>query len=896
MRLLVYAPQDTFIRPITDELSKRHEVKLAKEPPTKQMLWRDLAWADVVWVEWCGPHLVDICNAPFNKPIICRLHSYEVFTEIPSKVKWHKVACLVFVAEHIREIFSRQFPDVQPPIRVIENGVDLNKFRFEVDKPRTKKIASIGFINYKKNPGLLLQCFKSLHDADPGYELHIAGTHQDPRIQIYMDAFIEEAELPVVYHGWVHDVAAWLRDKEYVISTSYLESFQYGIAEAMACGVIPFVHAWPGASDLYPRDSLFLTVEEFVTGVKRLAQQMFPARDRIRTDARKWIVSNYSLDERIAEIENLLDWVQDRTRGDGQITLTMIVKDEAKGIGKALDSARGLVDARLVFVDNETADDTAQIARDRGARVHIYEWEDDFAASRNKCQNEAATEWVLVLDGHEYVEGDFDVVHEVMKEHPQADAFNVRVRMESGQEHRHPRLYKRSRAQWINPIHNVLNVEGVIVDMDELVIVHDRHHGQTREARERRNEQREETVIRILSKRILENSQDTRSMFYLAQQHKDALRWEAALYWYERYVKTHGGQQWDEEGYTALYQGARAALVLKDFERARDFGHTATTIYMERAEAWDVIGEVFFVQGNFQQALTAFVTASRCPVPGTARLWFDRDVCEGGWLIHCKIASCYARMGRDQEAADVWRKALATKSIPPSEVARVMDNLSRHLVALGQDEFDAADYWRARYRAGGDSGAGSSGQLLQYKADFVNKFVDANAVKAVLDHGCGDGRLASKLDMVEQYIGYDVAHTALEQFAKNCPKGAGPQRVDAVILKDGMELMAQLGLSLDVIFHLTDDVEYHRHMERLFDWATKYVIIYAPDKEDDGSNPVHIKYRKFTRWIEDNRAEWTLILHETNKYPYDPAQPEDTSLSDFYVYSKRLPGPSPDEN
>lgn len=84
------------------------------------------------------------------------------------------------------------------------------------------------------------------------------------------------------------------------------------------------------------------------------------------------------------------------------VALVMIVRDEAAGLRRALDSARPWVD-RLVVVDTGSRDDTPAIARAAGAEVHAIAWPADFAAARNAALDLARADWHLVLDGDEWL-------------------------------------------------------------------------------------------------------------------------------------------------------------------------------------------------------------------------------------------------------------------------------------------------------------------------------------------------------------------------------------------------------------------------------------------------------------------------------------------------------------
>ena len=92
-------------------------------------------------------------------------------------------------------------------------------------------------------------------------------------------------------------------------------------------------------------------------------------------------------------------------------------------------------------------------------------------------------------------------------------------------------------------------------------------------------------------------------------------------------------------------------------------------------------------------------------------------------------------------------------------------------------------------------------------------------------------------------------------------------------------------LSLDVIYHLIEDDVFKLHIQNLFNFSQKYVIIYSSNKNEEQTK--HVKHRKFTNYIEKNIKNWELIKHIPNKYPYNPKDPENTSFADFYIYKKK---------
>lgn len=96
----------------------------------------------------------------------------------------------------------------------------------------------------------------------------------------------------------------------------------------------------------------------------------------------------------------------------------------------------------------------------------------------------------------------------------------------------------------------------------------------------------------------------------------------------------------------------------------------------------------------------------------------------------------------------------------------------------------------------------------------------------------------------------------------------------------------ELALSLDVIYHLVEEDVYESYMNQLFSSSKRYVCIYSCNFEEKHAQ--HVRCRKFTDYIEKNKAEWDLIKIIPNRYPYNSKDKENTSWSDFYFYEKRL--------
>ena len=207
------------------------------------MRWK--GWADVAWFEWCDNNLIEWTQYEWDVPIICRLHSYEAFSDMPSNVNWSRVDHLIFVAEHIRALFFKKWPDLYGKLQtsVMPNGVNPESLTFR-ERGHGNKVGYLGYLNGKKGVSYLTEAAIMY----PEMEFHIAGQFQDPHLEYDFKNTIAELH-NVWFYGWIpkEQKDNWLEDMDYILSPSVVESFGYSIAEAMLKGIKPLVRKRPGA-------------------------------------------------------------------------------------------------------------------------------------------------------------------------------------------------------------------------------------------------------------------------------------------------------------------------------------------------------------------------------------------------------------------------------------------------------------------------------------------------------------------------------------------------------------------------------------------------------------------------------------------------------------------------
>jgi hypothetical protein len=193
---------------------------------------------------------------------------------------------------------------------------------------------------------------------------------------------------------------------------------------------------------------------------------------------------------------------------------------------------------------------------------------------------------------------------------------------------------------------------------------------------------------------------------------------------------------------------------------------------------------------------------------------------------------------------------------------------------------DSAGFWEQNYARGRTSGTGSYGALAEGKSRFLNDLVRRHDVSSVIEFGCGDGNQLSLADY-PSYVGLDVSRNAIAL----CQRRFAEDPSKSFFLYDGTcftdragVFTADLAMSLDVVYHLTEDRVFETYLTHLFAAGQRLVVVYSTNMEVGGTAP-HVRHRLFTPWIEANCPGWAL----TEVMPGPSAE---QARADFFVYER----------
>ena len=171
------------------------------------------------------------------------------------------------------------------------------------------------------------------------------------------------------------------------------------------------------------------------------------------------------------------------------------------------------------------------------------------------------------------------------------------------------------------------------------------------------------------------------------------------------------------------------------------------------------------------------------------------------------------------------------------------------------NNFNSKKYWEERYKNSGNSGSGSYGNEANFKSTYINKFILDYNIKTINDFGCGDSNQIAMLNGFEKYTGFDISKTIFD-LCKN--KFKSDNRFNFVNNVNDM-LLSDVTFSLDVTYHVVEDVYFNEYMNNLFKLTNKYVLIYSINSDDSSGFAEHLKNRKFVDWVSVNYPNFELI-------------------------------------
>jgi len=332
------------------------------------------------------------------------------------------------------------------------------------------------------------------------------------------------------------------------------------------------------------------------------------------------------------------------------IALVMIVKNEELGLERAILSAKDIVDEIHIAIDYSTSDNSLEIAKKYTKNITFFTWNDDFAEARNFAHKEIKTDWILFLDGHEYITKHTNL--EFMLTSP-ADALLCSVELENGSMIRNPRIYKNG-LKFEGKIHEIQNYKTISVYPD-FVVKHGRADGQSKDAIKIREIQTNDMIPRIMGKQLEDDPTNTRASFHLALFYQTRGDYKTALKIQKKYFKYAKikGERW-----LMYFNKSLIHFALKNTLRALWATDDAEKETPRRWEISKLRGLIFYKDKQYKKAID-FLVESFDENKGdvTYKPWIRNNA--ETWNI---IGECYFNLGRLDIASEAFNEAFKNET------------------------------------------------------------------------------------------------------------------------------------------------------------------------------------------------------------------------------------------
>lgn len=247
--------------------------------------------ADVLVADWADKGAVWASTVvPEGTRMVVRVHSVDALSAPAHLVDWSRVDDLVFVADHIRDLFVGIMGDRVAHARkhVVTNIVPPANFPDPLLPDASRTLGLVGWAQVVKDPDFALEVLEHLVEHDDRWRLRLIGAdfaqHHAASVNRYSQAVRERALQPrlvdrIDYTGFTRELPRHLRHVGFVLSTSLREGCPVGALEGTAAGAFPVVRDWPafarldGAGRLFPRRCIVTTPREAADLIRSLADE-----------------------------------------------------------------------------------------------------------------------------------------------------------------------------------------------------------------------------------------------------------------------------------------------------------------------------------------------------------------------------------------------------------------------------------------------------------------------------------------------------------------------------------------------------------------------------------------------------------------------------------------------
>ena len=333
------------------------------------------------------------------------------------------------------------------------------------------------------------------------------------------------------------------------------------------------------------------------------------------------------------------------------LSVCMIVKNEEKNVTDCLESIKNVAD-EIIVVDTGSIDKTKEVVGKYTHHIFDFQWIDDFSAARNYSLSKATGDAIIWLDADDIVENPEDI-KPLLKEE-EFKIFNLNIKY-GNEIFSQARLFRNFyNIKFAGRVHEYPIIDNLKIKDTNVNIIHKTEKHVT--------ENRSERNLRILEKEVVNDPNNPRSLFYLANAYKELTRWDKAIDTYRKYLAI---STWRDERWMAQKNIGCILLWNKKYIEAIEELKGAIEIDDRWAESYYYIAESYYYLQKPEECVKWALKATEKEMP-VSPLWKEVPIYKEapyrylfasyGSLGKYDKALHYCKIASEKAPEDQWLK------------------------------------------------------------------------------------------------------------------------------------------------------------------------------------------------------------------------------------------------